>query len=689
MKRIKVRSFAVTLMMALLIMFFTLMLFTNYGFVSIAESETSVKQSDELREDINKNNLRVDNAVESGIQDFIDVDDIESPFENLTIPSNCVINVYSSTQTILDSILSEAEFTIEGTISSNAGTFNINDYYDFADSNKFQIAEWAHKVGLISYEEKTEIYCDLLLEKKFNNVICLESIIDEIRVYSDTVDDIPFQDKLNAAVDPRSVFFYDESIASVDIVALSNELNYSSANFKIYYDASSIILADAIRVANFFESIRIKYYNMGFNYPKLEPSQSLYRVYLDPNSNGNTLGTTTKVNVSGNTCASYIYLYNFHSLNDQVRATIAHEYFHAIQNSYNHQSGWFKEACASWGAINTCDVYTNTLGWIMDFIANSTSISMHSLSGYDAVVFPLTIQRNYGGTDAILSIYKEYNKYSADIVFSSLTMVVSDGILHNGYSCNFSDAYKSMSAFLINPRVWLNSVIDTTKLFGVTPVKRRLTIATQSLNGSLDSFASTYLEIELPSGVSAGNVKMDVTFSSANGSIQTYTVDKNGEHQILYPKTSATGICNIERTDIGNEINTLIFVLSNTDFNSSITYTANISYSACNDVISFESNTRYVEEMCYISDGSYKEYSVNFATSGYKTMQLFSPFYTRIRLYSASGSLLASDSMSGYMTAGFICYKVDANTNYKIRVSGYETTINGYLKLSIIPAHGE
>ena len=43
---------------------------------------------------------------------------------------------------------------------------------------------------------------------------------------------------------------------------------------------------------------------------------------------------------------------------------------------------------------------------------------------------------------------------------------------------------------------------------------------------------------------------------------------------------------------------------------------------------------------------------------------------------------------SGYSINGLICYQVSANTNYKIRVYYYSSSVNGYTKLSITPANG-
>lgn len=674
-------AFAITFILSVLI---------PYSTTAFADREIAEKQSFEIDKEKNEGTFCENNGLELENTEFFDDSNIENDiFESLKIPSDCVFNISSSTQNILNSLLSEEDFVINGTVTSYNGTVNINDYYNFADSNKFEIADWAWKADLISYEEKIESYCDLIIDRNFNNVTCLENFIDEIRIYSDTIECSSFQDKINTVIEPRSSFYDNVFNDSISLLALSNVSTYSSDKFLVHYDSSATSRTEAVNVANYFETIRTKYLNFGFNSPILENSQSRYRVYMDPANNGSTLAATFKVNVSGNTCASYIYLYNYKTLDDLMRESIAHEYFHAIQNSYNHQSGWFKEACANWGAVNTCTAYPNSISWIRSFINNSTNVSMPSLSGYAAVVFPLTIQKNYGGTSTIRNIYEEYSKYSESIDFSTLTMVVSDGIVRSGYSNNFKDAYRSMATFMLRPQVWLNTVMNTSSLFNLT-VKNTwiVSTSTQTFNGSLDYFSSTYSEIKLPSSVSAGNVKINVTFSNCNGSVQTYTIDNNNEHQILYPQTSASGISNIERTDIGSEINKLYVVLSNTDYSSSIDYTVTVWYSTSNDMISISSNTRYFEGMCYISDGGYKEYSVNFATAGLKIIQTFCSYDTKVELYDASGALLVENDDRGYSLNGLICYQASANTNYKIRVYYYSSSVNGYTKLSITPANG-
>ena len=155
MKQVKVKLISAMLVIAFAITSILSVLIPSYGTAAFADSETTDKQSFEMNKEKNEGSLCEDDALELKSTEFVDALNIENDiFESLKIPSDCVFNISSSTQNILNSLLSEEDFTIKGTVTSCNGTVNINDYYNFADTNKFEIADWAWKADLISYEEK-------------------------------------------------------------------------------------------------------------------------------------------------------------------------------------------------------------------------------------------------------------------------------------------------------------------------------------------------------------------------------------------------------------------------------------------------------------------------------------------------------------------------------------------------------
>lgn len=105
--------------------------------------------------------------------------------------------------------------------------------------------------------------------------------------------------------------------------------------------------------------------------------------------------------------------------------------------------------------------------------------------------------------------------------------------------------------------------------------------------------------------------------------------------------------------------------------------------------INFGSNTRYIEEIVTLGKDEYKEFDINFSTSGYKVIQTFGHQDTYLNLYDADGNFLSSNDEGGYESNALIYRYFYANITYKIRVKFYANYINtGVLKLVITPSQG-
>ncbi len=121
MKQIKIKLFTVMLVTAFIITSFLSIFIPSYGATAF-ENETLDKQSVEVNKETNNSTPFEDNALELSGKDFVDASNTENDiFESLKIPSDCVFNISSSTQSILNSILSKEDFTINGTVTSYNG----------------------------------------------------------------------------------------------------------------------------------------------------------------------------------------------------------------------------------------------------------------------------------------------------------------------------------------------------------------------------------------------------------------------------------------------------------------------------------------------------------------------------------------------------------------------------------------
>lgn len=650
-----------------------------------AESEEESKQEDISNIIFDNNEADVITAEEGETtdQNISEILSQQDESTNLSIPINASLSITSTKQDIIDSILSNETFTIDGNIIYDSTTESLSTYYDFSKVSKYDITEWVYMADLISEEEKIEIFCDLILNRNFYNMDCLEGVFDEILEFYENIDSNIIE-KIDLVLNVP--FTTDSKISTASI---SSESTYTSTNFNIHYDDTNITSAEAKTVADYFETVRTAYINLGFNTPKLQLFKSTYQVYLDPDSDpdGSAAATTVKSTTLTNTCASYIIIYNFSSLTSTVKERIAHEYFHAIQNAYNHQSGWFKEACANWGKEIVGGSLNSAKAQINSFIS-SNNTSMPLANQYGAVLFPLAIHYNYGGSSSILSIYEEYNNYKANIELSELRTVITNGIVNNGYtSGSFDFAYRRMASFLIDTSVWFKNLGYNSWSNVSTTTWATSTSSTQTYTGSLNYLASNYYHISIPSEFT-GSVKIDIEFSSSKGALQTYTIDNNNCHSISYFRTTTDGSSYAEKSDICEDITDLYLILSNLDNSETITFTANLSLYDYGNSITFNSSDRYTERLCYIPCNGYEEIAVTFNTSGSKTIQTFGEYDTKIELYSANGTLLASDDDSGYSLNALIRYYTSANTTYIIRIKLYSSSRFGETQLAITPAYG-
>ena len=84
---------------------------------------------------------------------------------------------------IVSAITSDEDFVIEGVLINGASKYVLNEYYDFSSMSKYHIADWAYANNLISEEEKIHCYCDLILNRNFDNIDCLTGIVVSIQQY--------------------------------------------------------------------------------------------------------------------------------------------------------------------------------------------------------------------------------------------------------------------------------------------------------------------------------------------------------------------------------------------------------------------------------------------------------------------------------------------------------------------------
>ncbi len=262
--------------------------------------------------------------------------------------------ISSTAAQVKEAIVYAEPFEINGYIQMDGEPVQLSEIYDFSKASRFNIAQWSENVGIITEAEKIECYCQLMVDKNFENEFCLTSAVENIMLYAennvvsrnvaDMIEEITYRE--------AGILMDQVPNVSVTSTEMPNELICDAGFWYIHFDQTQITRATVLEVEDFLIDISDEYEGMGFDTPILETGEEHYHIYLDPlpnPENSTTQGVTFKRNINGNKCASYIRIYNFSVLNEDAKHTIAHEYFHAIQNAYNHHSSWLKEAMAQWG----------------------------------------------------------------------------------------------------------------------------------------------------------------------------------------------------------------------------------------------------------------------------------------------------------------------------------------------------
>lgn len=281
-------------------------LFSTTAF-ALDETITTVNAQEAKAEDITVDNLE-DYESESIIfkELFEDIVNSSAEVDGLQIDASVTFSTNVSSEDIISSIRDDDVFTIEGKIVDGEEEYDIDEYYDFSSTSKYHIAEWAYSADLISEEEKVDCFCELILDRNFENIDCLEGVFDSIQQYQLNNElSVELAEKINEIFSVP--FSNDNDGTTISTMSISNEATYSSTNFTIHYDSSKTTSAVAESVADYFEQIRTAYINLGFETPKIQWFKSTYQVYLDPDADpdGTAAATTTKSATLTNTCASY------------------------------------------------------------------------------------------------------------------------------------------------------------------------------------------------------------------------------------------------------------------------------------------------------------------------------------------------------------------------------------------------
>lgn len=371
----------------------------------------------------------------------------------------------------------------------------------------------------------------------------------------------------------------DESVVlSATTLNENPEQSVTTANFRVHFDEDFISVATANAIASYFEEVKNTYLQWGYRSPILQFLKSRYQVYIyagqttDPRYDGlNVLGLTTHTEENGNVCATYISLYQVETLTEQLKNTVAHEYFHAIQNAYNCNISWLKEAGASWASYKVTGNLSN-LVWMTYFDLQNMSLeerlSSRGVISYDNSIWLFYIEQKYG-FDAVRSIYEEYVDYSDIEAFSVFTDIIEDAIERKGFTnVNFDEMYFELSAYCVDVSKWFD--LPVVEGSGVESFQLKdVNIESTTMILDLNSYGTEYVRFFPTEFKHFAEIIIDGVPS--NGCVQLYTITEDNEHDFVGITPNENGSFVIDTAEIDEEVIRGIVIVSSAETQDVIT----------------------------------------------------------------------------------------------------------------------
>lgn len=634
-----------------------------------------------------------ENYLESSLESILETMDAKD-FSNATF-------VFSESSASFSEKITKSYYDLDGNvIYDTEETKEISDYFDEKQASRFDIIDIAYKNDIISENEKIINYCEVYELGFFENVDCLHEIVVELYDYYLREETPAYvKDEIANILQPMS------SAKAVGLKATaSNYSEYQSTHFIVSY-ASGISLDEAKNTANYLESIRTIFINMGFKEPIKETGYTKYRVFLETSSHPTAAASTHPVTSYGVACSTYITVFKFSSLTTGIKERLTHEYFHAIQGAYmwSNTNVWFDEAMANWGKIIVAESSSTCNGQINTFLQSTNPIYSEESKGYGAVLLPLAIHRSCGA-NAIKAIWEEYGEQSSrNLTFDQLKENVVDEAL-DAYNQSFNGVFFKMAFYNFTPSVWYSSVhpggysatqswaarITTT----TNTISAPRTTKTLCTNQPIQSYSNNYYKFVPDVLGKDSKLTITVTFSGTNASkgvCHSYYVKSDGTHVAWNLNKSSTNTYTITSDLYGGEISWFGVVVSNTA-SDSINYS--IAYKVergSQSTASFSTYHRYSEYTTTLGIGEYKDYIISFSNGGNKVIQTFGAYTLSkdgyLELFDMNGNKLTSNDDAGYERNALISYNFSANTQYRLRVTFFSTSHTGDIKIGIAPTY--
>lgn len=592
--------------------------------------------------------------------------------QGTTLDNNLEYTIISNKNTIIDNLTSNSTFSIDGNVEYDGKQIPINEYFAFSSFNKFDIAEWLKNINVLTNDDLFNVYHSLIEKRVFNNIECLNAYQQR---YYELCQHMNYD--LGKEHNP-----FEPNIRS--------KATLNGTHFTIEYESPSISQTDANSLLLCLENAySIFITSHDFSEPIPESGLSKIRVSLetgeDPDGNAIAVTIPHFFAFNSNKRRCEIVFYEFQTFTYAKGQTAAHEFFHCIQFAYNASYTWISEAFADWAKFFVYG-YSGFHDRAINFINSSLPLnSTLNNINYGAMLYPLTLYKDYGGVAAIREFYNVYEGFYYTLSDENLySDVIIDTLENLGYEDDFADTFKKMAGYLYKPESFFSSYNGSQYWSNTNETYINLSYNnTQTSSVTLDTLCRKYYTITIPDNF-YGRINVQVTTTNSgsfvairnwnnsysiveptkNGSIYTHSFIKNSIHEDL---------------DFG-------FVIYNPSpyLSSSISISVQLVNTSGN--ITFDNYTRYYESVLNMAQLDCYKFEMSYSRTGALVMQTMGNLDTIIRITNASGTELDYSDDDGYNHNAFIKYQFSANTTYYIYVRCWSSSYSGTTKLVIMPS---
>lgn len=405
-------------------------------------------------------------------------------------------------------------------------------------------------------------------------------------------------------------------------VAYSYDTTYEDDYFKIKYDSNYNNLSQVSDLLNLFNKARIGVDILGYRQNFSIEHGNKYLIELCPNTHPKGyVATTTGIYDFGNKREDKIIFYNLTGVNQQIKETIFHEYFHSIQDNYNlfytsGQSSRFVEACADWAKYKLNDDTYLCNSRLLNYMNDDYKKSIFETTGYQEVALPFTLEKMFD-QNIIRKIYEYMDSLSEYQSFTSLKNVINT-VLKNEYNSKetFDTVFKNMSSSIIsikNNFTNCNINYDDNIFYSYNNTNSLAPVT--EVDYSIKSYSNAYYKLSLPSNVNYHDINIKIDSTYQNVYYQLYVIDSLNNHYII-PIEENNDVYSYNLKGLSSSINKVYLVTTNCE-NSSVTINLNLTYTNHN----FKNHYctlcgEYLENHLYTSKYMYSNKTSHYAYCG-------------------------------------------------------------------------